>query len=97
MLLLEHQETEDRLKHLRERAAQMSQKVNRVATWLSPGDFARRRPGDYHALERTCGHTLGELKAILNADEILSVVDEIRETEKALASLSARKETLGLK
>ena len=96
-LLLEYQEAEENLAHLRERAYRMGQPVMRIAEWLGRADVQQQRPEEYRVLSDGLLSNPGHVRATLNAEEILAVMNEIQQAEKKLAELAERKAALGLK
>ncbi len=99
MLLLEHQEAEENLAQLREKAGRISAPFAKVGKWLEYSQM--NYLGGY---EREKAQINGEIRSNLDAyrqamnfDETLSLMDEIVAAERKLRDPSQRKQALGLK
>ena len=99
MLLLEHQEAESNLAHLREKAGRVAKPYDDVAAWLahaSSFEYPGRREED--AKRDANIRANPELyRKSLPFDEAVALMDEIKKAEELLAQLGRRKAELGLK
>jgi hypothetical protein len=96
MLLLEYQEAEEALAHLREKAVRIKKPFEDVAIWLNAASLGHYQIEDL----RINGTIRSNLEAYQNAlkfDEALALKDEITKAEKLLEDLAARKLSLGVK
>jgi len=98
MLLLEFQEAEENLAHLREKVNRYSAPIGEVEKWLHDAEImlpsydpeAAKRDANIRA-------NIGLYQKTLNFEEILTLMNEIRDAKKLVSSLSTRKANLGLK
>jgi hypothetical protein len=98
MLLLECQEAQDNLAHLREKTRRMADGIGEIQKWVS--DTLRMQSGHDQERARRDGNiraNLGAYRTLMNFDETLSLMDEFIAAEKLLEELRRRKADLGLK
>lgn len=100
MLLLEAQEADDELAHLREKATQEAVKLHEVAQWLEDAigdgyshDIALKREERERKIS-TSGHQYSQT---MNFANIVDLVHQIKEARKIQGGLQARKAALGLR
>lgn len=98
MLLLEYQEAEESLAHLKERAYRMEETINEVRKWVSDSRSISIGYGhdESDRNQHIRGHQ-GEFRQAMNFDEILALMDEIEKQKETLGKLEQRKRDLGLK
>jgi hypothetical protein len=99
MLLLEYQEADDNLAHLREKATRIAVPFSEVSTWLDHAGGIRY-PGyrEDDAKRNAAIRANPDLyRRNLNFDEALALMDEIVRAEALLQKLAQRKNDLGLK
>jgi|ERR1017187_8666861 hypothetical protein len=100
MLLLESQEADDDLAHLREKANQQVVKLREVAQWLedmtgegySPDILAQKREERERKISGSA-----EYGQALNFQRVIDLVNEIKQARKKRAELHTRKAALGLR
>lgn len=98
MLLLEYQEAEENLAHLREKAGRMSAPFATVAKWLERAQSGSSMYRiDQDRTEATIRANLASYQNQINFDEALLLMNEIDGAEKKLKELATRKQSLGLK
>jgi hypothetical protein len=98
MLLLEYQESEENLAHLREKAERISRLIDCVATWLAHAQIPHPRfLDDDRERNANIQVNLDRYQKALNFDEALSLMNDIQQAEKKLKGLSDRKAAIGLK
>jgi len=102
MLLLEHQEAEQNLAHLEEKAERLSRRIRGVSEWLS---YAAQRNSDL-SRDEIWIHGLGvrveplkdiEIARSMDFDAAAKLIQEIKDARSTLEQLSKRKQSLGLK
>lgn len=99
MLLLDYQEAENNLAHLREKAGRVAKPYDDVGTWLGRAS-SFTYPGYREEDAKRNANIRVNLEAYrksLNFDEALALMDEIKKAEELLAQLARRKAELGLK
>jgi hypothetical protein len=99
MLLLEYQEAESNLAHLREKAGRVAKPYDDVAAWLTHASSfqypaSRERDAKVNANIRA---NLELYRKSFAFDEVVALMDEIKKAEELLAQLGRRKAELGLK
>jgi hypothetical protein len=98
MLLLEYQEEEDNIAHLKEKARRKAAQFQEIQNWLS---WVASVMKPYDAEERkrdaTIRANIDSFRPAINFEEALALVDEVIAAEKALGMLRNRKAELGLK
>ena len=95
-LLLEYQETEDELAHLKERAKKLSERIREVSDWLS--DWGSYDKSTAQTERRHFQITTDpQFRTALSFDELGQLTDNIRSTQAKLAELQRRKQPLGLR
>lgn len=95
-LLLKAQETEDDLRHLREKAKSTAAKIAEVRQWLDGvGDASSER--EQRSRSAQIRGNVDHYKRALDLDEAIKLADEIRDTERKLQELANRKAELGLR
>ena len=99
MLLLEHQEADQHLAHLRERAMRLSSLFADMARWLNAEGIGfmgglgdEQRDTDIRIRNDIPGYMTG-----IDFGAALQLMDQIVAAERTLNSLSQRKQALGLK
>ncbi|HEX4004129.1 MAG TPA: hypothetical protein VHX36_15870 [Candidatus Acidoferrales bacterium] len=90
----DYYDAEQDLAHLREKARRMAESIYGIAVWLGQGDSQKRRPQEYQGLCERMRANLGHVKATLNADEVISIMEEIQQAEEKLTQLASRKQAL---
>jgi hypothetical protein len=96
MLLLDYQEAEQELAHLRTKAAKLSGDMYWVREWLDHAakgnndDKTRTEDGNIRANFRNYSETL-------KMEALLALVDDIHKAEGKVATLAGQKTSLGLK
>lgn len=98
MLLLEYQEAEENLAHLKEKAGVLSKSIDEISTWLSRAHIEIRtnEQGDQKR-DANIRANIAQYRQALNLDAAVALMDEIKEAERELDSLAERKKALGLK
>ena len=96
ILLLEYQEAEQELAHLRTKAAKLSDDMYWVREWL---DKAAKGKNDEktRSEDDNIRTNFNKYKEALRLEALLSLVDDIHKAEGKLATLAAQKTSLGLK
>jgi hypothetical protein len=100
MLLLEYQEAEENVAHLREKVSRLSKPFTEIATWLEHAAVIESAPGNFRINSERDARIRTNHDAYrqsLNFDAALAVLDELNEAQKTLARLAKRKSELGLK
>jgi hypothetical protein len=100
MLLLEYQEAESNLAHLREKAGRVAKPYDDVATWLAHASSFDYYPGRREQDAKNNANIRANLESyrkLLAFDEAVALMDEIKNAEELLAQLGRRKAELGLK
>ncbi len=98
VLLLEYQEAEENLAHLREKAGVLARSTNEVGMWLGRTYLpVRANDQDDRKRDANIRANLAQYREALNLDAAVSLMDEIGQAEQELGSLSERKKALGLK
>jgi hypothetical protein len=103
MLLLEYQEAESNLAHLREKAGRMSAPIEQIGKWVSHAQSAETHPAynrysqEYRSHDAAIRTNLDLYRKSLDFDAVLALMDEIKAAEEALHKLGRRKAELGLK
>jgi hypothetical protein len=97
-LLLQYQEAEENLAHLREKAGVLSKLVDEVAMWMSRAHIpVRANDQDDRRRDGNIRKNPAKYREAMNFDAALSLMDEIAEVCQQLNDLSERKKALGLK
>lgn len=96
MLLLEYQEAEGNLAHLREKASRMQEPFRDIASWLNSATLEFRKTEDFQLNANVRSNAEAYRKA-MNFDSAVSLMDEIQKAEKTVEELARRKSALGLK
>jgi hypothetical protein len=99
MLLLEYQEAEENLAHLREKAGKLYISIQEIATWVQKTARPNSIGGHYEDAERAkrIEANLEQYRAAMDFDGVLSTVRAISESSLRLTDLAERKKALGLK
>ena len=100
MLLLEHQEAENNLAHLREKAGRFSAPIQQVGRWVNHTQSADLYAGydqEDKKLDATIRTSVDLYRKALNFDEALALMDEIKAAEELVRQSARRKAELGLK
>jgi len=101
-LMMEFDEAESNLAHLREKAGRIGKDMLEVGQWLgymSPGElpdteFRKKENSQRNSLIRA---SLGKYRSAMAFDEALALMDEIAKAEKQVESIAIRKSALGMK
>src|SRR5258708_39663377 len=100
MLLLEYQETQDTLAHLREKAGRMSAPFSQIGIWLEHAQITQGdSPREAKDRERNSEirDNADKYCKELDFDAALTLMNEIRDIARKLQELAQRKADLGLK
>jgi hypothetical protein len=98
MLLLEHQEAENDLAHLREKAGRLALRIKDVGEWLTDASPDHQHFSDDAARRNANIRTnIALYRGALNFDDALAAMDEIVRAEELVRTLGRRKSDLGLK
>jgi hypothetical protein len=100
MLLLECEEAESDLAHLRERAARLSGEIGEVEAWLNraaPFHGNRELTQKDIELDKKIRAKQQVYRDALSFDSALSLMDEITAAQKRFADIAERKSNLRLK
>ncbi|PYX52883.1 MAG: hypothetical protein DMG76_27815 [Acidobacteria bacterium] len=101
MLLLEHQEAEENLAHLEEKAKRVSQRIMAVAEWL---ERASQRGSDLNR-DKIWIPKLGDVNFLadpefgmaMDFEAAKTLFQEVRDAKDKFGELTKRKQSLGLK
>jgi hypothetical protein len=99
MLLLEHQEAIEELKHLQEKAKRSAENIKTVADWVAR--CASPFTGvDYDkttaTLDANVRTNLAQYREKLDMNALLKEVDDLKKAEGKVQDLASRKASLGL-
>src|SRR5436305_7564072 len=95
MLLLEYQEAEQELAHLREKAGRTAEPFNEVAIWLKHANLPVARSGNEdETRDAEIRANLGRYREAVNFDNALALMDEISAAKNTLQVLAERKSNL---
>ncbi len=95
MLLLEHQEAEQELRHLEVRAMNMSEKLAQVAGWLE--ETAKGESGGHVQIKEADIIADGNFRLAMNMDAATLIVEQIKAARLRVRNLQQRKLLLGLR
>jgi 2-phosphoglycerate kinase len=96
-LLLQYQEAEDDLAHLRERAKQISERLGKITAWLHDYYEFHNRPMQEINQRNYQIVNDPQYRNATNFNEMIELVEQIRVAQGKLAELAKRKESLGLR
>jgi hypothetical protein len=102
-LLLEYEEAEQHLAHLREKAIRTGQRVEAISKWLlNAGEPYNDRIGDRFYVSGGGGSAMIEIAdpqvaIAMDFDAAKKLIEEIRSAHKKIQELKQRKQSLGLK
>ena len=98
MLLLEFQEAQENLAHLHERTRRIADGIGEVRKWVSDAKSVQSE-FDQDRIKRDTNIRTNpdSFRAVMNFNEILSLMDECAAAEILLSQLAKRKADLGLK
>lgn len=94
MLLLEFQEAENNLAHVREKVMRVGVDFSEVTTWLKEAGRGYAQSAQANTKVRT---NIEKYKKSVQFDQALAAMDELTAAEDFLANLQIRKKDLGLK
>jgi hypothetical protein len=96
MLLLEYQEAEQELAHLKTKASKLVENIDRVREWLNNAARGNRDDKARFA-DANIRATFQSYSEALQAESLLCLVDEINKVKSKVDQLAAQKTSLGLK
>lgn len=100
MLLLEFQEAQENLAHLREKAGRVGKPIEDVADWLNNSSPERGPNINSEPNKKRDANIRANLEAYrkaMNFDDALALIDEIKKADELVEQLKLRKAELGLK
>jgi hypothetical protein len=97
-LLLEYQEAEDNLAHLREQAKSIHDRLEKLTQWMNdycPSSYPRQQV----EVARRHAQIISDpqIEVTLDFQKILALVKEVQEGEAKLSEMKQRKNALGLR
>lgn len=101
MVLLEYQEAQENLTHLREKVRRTAATIGELCKWLTDAQaLPPVRMGYEFPEEKRNANiraNLGTFRAAMNFEEILALMDEVKRAETLLGQIEQRKNDFGLK
>jgi|SRR4051794_4547177 hypothetical protein len=97
MLLLECQEAEDALQHLRVRIGKLSVPFARVARWMELAQDPPPNESDWQMIDRFVRANLEAFRSAIDLSPAVAAMDEVAELQIRVNKLRQRKDSLGLK
>lgn len=98
LLLLEYQEAQQNLAHLKEKAYRKVEALDEVRKWIrSVQNVSTNYSPDELTRNNNIRTNLDTFRKAMNFDDVLLLMDEIKKANQLLETLEKRKADLGLK
>jgi hypothetical protein len=98
LLLLEYQEAQQNLAHLKEKAYRKVEALDEVRKWIrSVQNVSTNYSPDELTRNNNIHTNLDTFRTAMNFDDVLLLMDEIKKANQLLETLEKRKADLGLK